>query len=75
MFLCKTAESENRNKNEAEYQRMSLPVNTCAVCWEGNGFYKCFQGDPARDECPCPEKRDGKNNKMQHQRDITVFFM
>lgn len=42
IFLCKIAGSGNRKKNEAEDHRMSLPVNTCAVCWEGNGFLLVF---------------------------------
>lgn len=42
---------------------------------EGMAFYnQRFQGDPARDERPCPKKGTENTHIMQYERQITFFF-
>lgn len=71
------AENGNREKNGAEHHRMALAVykNVCPHLSGGMAFYKqCFQGDPARDECPFPYKGIGKKKKKQYQIALLLFM-
>lgn len=38
-------------------------------------FYKCFQGDPARDECPCPKKGMEKTIKYSIKETLLFFHV
>lgn len=72
------AENGNREKNGGEHHRMALAVykNVCPHLSGGMAFYKqCFQGDPARDECPFPYKGIGKKKKKAISNCIIAFHV
>lgn len=72
---AKMAKSGNRKKKMRQKTTgwACQCTRVLSVGW-GMAFYnQRFQGDPARDECPCPKKGMEKKHKMQYQRHITVF--